>query len=612
MELQEHLPAFSASSFIRSALKVFSRSQIEGGLVRHFLQCNSLDAQNPMLESIISSRGSERFQEMSRNVGVPSDLDSLLEMLEFLVEAPKKKSEGVFYTPRTIVDYIVGSTIHKDGRVVDPSCGAGAFLIGSLRRLGEISRRPLKEIAEDSIFGFDISPRSVRHSTTVVLLYLLQNGEDVREVTLNIHAADALNLFSDSPAGKEWENRFDFVVGNPPYVRFQDLSHERRHSIKQFPATFRGYSCNLYFAFFEIGDRLLNGEGRLGYIVPNSFFTTFAARGLRNFLRHDAGLRRMVNFRDCRMFQASSYTCMVFTDRAWKEGYAEYAEIASGESDRLDGLEFGHINLESLEDRKWRLMRPDDLENVRKIENAGIPLGRRFDISVGIATLKDSVFIVSEDGPQYCVKEHLGNLNRIERGITRRIVRVPSFGKGKQRKRGETRIIFPYRLNKAGKFALMPEKEMKESYPLCYSYLASRREELEAREKGSGRYKAWYAYGRTQGLESHGPRLYTRTFSKGPDFMPDEGDALFCNGYAVFIDRDIELYRRILNSSVMDYYMRKTSTEISGGYQCYQKNYIERFSVPDLSRSEKEFILNSTDKKEIDSFLVNAYGLDLH
>lgn len=87
---------------------------------------------------------------------------------------------------------------------------------------------------------------------------------------------------------------------------------------------------------------------------------------------------------------------------------------------------------------------------------------------------------------------------------------------------------------------------------------------------------------------------------------------MFANGYAVFPKTvDIEILERILNSKVMDYYIRNTSKEIQGDFQCYQKNFIRKFSVPEFSSSEKDELISLSDQKEIDQYLIKKYGLSL-
>lgn len=124
---------------------------------------------------------------------------------------------------------------------------------------------------------------------------------------------------------------------------------------------------------------------------------------------------------------------------------------------------------------------------------------------------------------------------------------------------------------------------------------------------------AWYAYGRTQGLNKYGIKLLFPTFANSPRFkLVDDEFALFCNGYAVFQNDyiDLDLLQRILNSALMQYYVSNTSYAIEGGYYCYQKKYIEKFSLPLFSEEEKEKMRILSDK-ELDEFLIKRYDLKI-
>ena len=59
----------------------------------------------------------------------------------------------------------------------------------------------------------------------------------------------------------------------------------------------------------------------------------------------------------------------------------------------------------------------------------------------------------------------------------------------------------------------------------------------------------------------------------------------------------------------MDYYVRNTSYAIEGGYYCYQKKYIERFTIPYLEDEDREMIRNLSDA-ELDDFLTKLYEVD--
>ena len=59
----------------------------------------------------------------------------------------------------------------------------------------------------------------------------------------------------------------------------------------------------------------------------------------------------------------------------------------------------------------------------------------------------------------------------------------------------------------------------------------------------------------------------------------------------------------------MDYYVTKTSVAIEGGYPCYQKNFIEKFTIPELTENEIEIIRSLSNLQEIDDFLIEKYQI---
>jgi hypothetical protein len=117
------------------------------------------------------------------------------------------------------------------------------------------------------------------------------------------------------------------------------------------------------------------------------------------------------------------------------------------------------------------------------------------------------------------------------------------------------------------------------------------------------------------------------TFSKYPRFLnvADSG-SLFTNGYGLFsknkdprlfrnhilsLDNNIDVLVKVLNSSTMDYYVNKTSVSIAGGYPCYQKNFIEKFSIPDMNQVDVDMLRSLNSKTSIDNYVKNLYGLNV-
>ena len=74
---------------------------------------------------------------------------------------------------------------------------------------------------------------------------------------------------------------------------------------------------------------------------------------------------------------------------------------------------------------------------------------------------------------------------------------------------------------------------------------------------------------------------------------------------------NIDVVQKIFNSIVMHYYISKTSVSIEGGYPCYQKNFIEKFTVPEFCENEIETLRSLNCQQQIDNFLIKKYHLNL-
>jgi hypothetical protein len=291
----------------------------------------------------------------------------------------------------------------------------------------------------------------------------------------------------------------------------------------------------------------------------------------------------------------------------------------------LGNLQFSKIFFKDLNNKKWRLLKQIDQKNIKKIETIGEKLGNVVDIRVGVATCKDSVYFIDgsilEKG--FYFKEYNGEKYKIEQESTKPIAKISDFKIQGELDNNFRRIIFPYEKNN-GKIEIIKEEIFKKRYPHCYKYLLAAKEELGTRDKGNIEYPTWYAYARTQGLNFFGEKLLTPTFSSEPRFLLEKDEnSLFCNGYAIYLINkrdlftqekqklDLNILGKILNSCVMDYYIKRTSVSIEGGYPCYQKNFIELFGIPDFSDKEIEFLEKESNKKEIDKFLIKKYGVDI-
>lgn len=547
-------------------------------------------------------------------------LKQLEKTLELLIPGSDRSVNGAFFTPDFIVDFIVREVApNEDGAYLDPSCGCGAFLVGMLDYLHANSTKSVRELIRRNVHGADILEYNVRRTKVILALYALMQGEVLHEEDFNITQCDSLN--------RKWETEFDGIIGNPPYVKFQDLSDTKRVELARQWTSINGGTFNLYFAFFELGVQLLKPNGILGFITPNNYFTSLAGESLRQFLQNGRYLSKVLDFGHRRVFDAQTYTAITFLTKE-PQTTVLYDRIEDDqEPDAFLKQHAEHRNiLDQLNPKKWRLLKEADIDNVRHIERAGIAIGSMFEIVVGIATLKDSVFFVNDyevDGAYLRIHKD-GQEHLIEAAITRPVYKISEMRSEDDIRSNQRRIICPYYTDRKPAVAI-PEEIMRRDFPGALNYLAEYRALLQARDKGKVQYTPYYVWGRTQGLTRRGLKLIVPTFSKYPRFLGvTDQDAFFTNGYGIYLrqqnegllnfnpllnEQYLDVTTRILNSVVMDYYVCMTSVFIQGGYPCYQKNFIERFSLPELSEAQA-LQLRAANDIEFNEHLWDIYALD--
>lgn len=598
----------------------FSVDEIEKTLIFYFIQENGIDySQSSYISNYLFGFTPNTILLNSVAALKHRKIEEIVVDMELLMPAEDKKTNGAFFTPQYIVDYIISSLApREDAKVIDPSCGSGAFLLGIIRYYINTHNKSVRNIVNENLYGADILEYNTRRSKLLIILFAIMNGEIVSENDIHIYTADSLRC--------KWPYQFDVVVGNPPYVKFQDLDDITRTFLLESYQTTKMGTYNLYFAFFELGLNILNEEGKLGYITPNNYFTSLSGEPLRMFFQENKSIYQIVDFDATKVFEVQTYTAITFLNKK-KNEHIRYDRIDRDETPNafLSNISLTPNNYSDLSAKKWRLLCGEERANIQIIENCGQPLGELMNICVGIATLKDDIYfidIINEDDKYYYVRKKSRDFV-IEKEITKPLVKISDMKTMSDIKNNKRRIIFPYKTVK-GKVVPIEEEGLKKEYPHCYKYLLSVKDILDGRGKGKHKYSPFYAYGRTQGLNRFGARIYTPTFSLKPRFLFDaDEDSFFTNGYGLYFKEEglfanpitrkdnVDVLLKIINSCVMDYYVTKTSVAIEGGYPCYQKNFIERFTIPDISEGQISDLRDLTNPCDIDRYVCNLYQINL-
>lgn len=591
---------------LKSATSFWPASDIENGIM-----CYCLEKMGKPYHDYLLGNAAE-VQRVLYLKNMPTDFETIIEFFEILLEDNNKNENGIVFTPKYISDYIVENTLSIEPwkplkTFIDPGCGGGIFLISAAEALMKHYQLDVDYVIENCIFGIDIDLDNVRRCELSLRLLSAAHGGNFDTVKCNVICRDSLKAIWHEEFGVK---AFDYVVGNPPYVNPHDMNQDTVQFLKKSFKTTKSGVFNIFYAFIEHAMSLVSENGVLGYIVPNNFLTIKSALDLRLFIQNNKYLHSMLDFGDNMAFRpVRTYNCILWLTKTEMEHF-KYNVLP-----RVDDLEYSLLTAsfddmpsDRLDENGWKLVDEYTRRNINKIESN--PISIKPIIRTGIATLKDAVYMVEKDANGY-YKFVDGQKLYIENGLVKPIYKIPELKLYDSIENAERYIIFPY-VKTANGYVLIDEKSFKLNYPLTYQALLSVKDVLDSRDKGRSNPQGWYAYGRTQGLNKYGLKLLFPTFANKPKFQLIENeDALFCNGYGVFQHEryDLSLLSKILNSKIMTYYVSNTSYSIEGGYYCYQKKYIERFTIPDLTE-EQIATINQLEDDALDNYLWSLYGLE--
>lgn len=204
----------------------------------------------------------------------------------FDVDTPvRRKSRGAFFTPPELCGFIADWAVRSSSDIVlEPSCGEAAFLLaagGKLRTLGAPG------LLAGQLHGVELHEPSARQATDLLA---------ARGMAATVTNAD---FFDFDPA-----RRYDAVIGNPPYVRYQSFTGTSRDKSRE-AALAQGVRlsglASSWAAFVVQASKFLKPSGRLGLVLPAELLTVNYAARVRRFLLERFARVRLVLFEE-RMF----------------------------------------------------------------------------------------------------------------------------------------------------------------------------------------------------------------------------------------------------------------------------------------------------------------------
>jgi len=623
MNLNNIFDAADIRNIIKDLKSQFSSDEIEMGLIKSFIDMSNIKAnllENTMFSDIITYQNEELLNQIAQKLNF-IDLEVLTDCFEAMLDNDVKNEHGIVFTPMYIVEYITRNSLElyllsnenesiNTLSVLDPACGTGIFLLGALKLLNSKFGISMRSCIEKNLYGIDLQEKNVERCKYVLALACLLNGENIDSISFNIKSCDSLKVNWHEIMGL---SKVSLIVGNPPYVNTHDIDKSYVSFLKNNFETTKSGVFNIFYAFVEKALQSIGQKGIVGFVIPNNFLSIKSAEKLRAFIQKDNYMSKVIDFGSNMIFKPTrTYNCIVFFDKTQKSHF-EYSVMQSSSNiqNDINYLNFHLMDYDRLDKKGWNLVADNVHDNITKIEGQFISI-KNF-IRTGIATLKDDIFFIdSKNNGDYC-KYANGNVFRIEQEIVKPIYKISDISDSDNLHKYKRHIIFPYKKCN-DRFEIIKLNDLEINYPNTLNYLTEVKETLNSRDKGKINSVAWYAYGRTQGLNKYGSKLLFPTFSKKPKFMLEKDEtALFCNGYAVFENDfiELEILQKVLNSVIMEYYINNTSYSIEGGYMCYQKKYIEKFSLPLFSVHELDYLKKENNSKKINEFLIWKYQLSL-
>lgn len=409
---------------------------------------------------------------------------------------------------------------------------------------------------------------------------------------------------------------FDVVVGNPPYIRIQNMSTYSPDEAAYYHHALSPYTTahqdnfDKYAVFVERSLTLLNASGRLGVIIPHKFMTTQAGRALRRLIAVPRLLEQVVHFGAKQVFgrRASNYTCILVLDRrstvvvrveqvraleVWRYGGSGITREIPSDNLGEDTWQFANAETGALFDRV-RASHPTRLKSVA-------------EIFVGVQTSGDGVYIfnaVASD-PQTVTLRWNNQDWPIERDILRPCLLDASVN-AFTRPTPNRWMIFPYSIvatPRGARAELIQPDEMARRFPSCFAYLEARRADLAGRSVTGGRdgTQQFYQFGRSQSLTKFDtPKIILPILSLEPRYAYDEANIVVTGGGngPYYMVRSTaantsvtDLYLlAILNHPFSEAIVRTNTSTFRGGYYSHGKQFIENLPIPIPTDAQRQGI----------------------
>lgn len=383
--------------------------------------------------------------------------------------------QSQIFTPVKYVNILLNEISYINNlhgkKILENSCGNGAILSVIIERYIEdlsnngFSSEQIKNGLENDVFAIEIDEEKYKECILKINEICAKN---------NIYGVK-WNIFNDNSLYYEFNFKFDFIVGNPPYINYRKIDVDNRKKLKEKFSYCSFGRFDYCYAFIEKSVKSLTKAGKMSYLIPSSVFKNVSGKNMRkDLLKYNI---KIIDDFDEIIFEDAnvSASIMVITYEENKEEYITVVDYKNKTSKV--------IKKDEIVD-KWIF---SSLNN----QNVTSLFGEKYNVGSTIATLANEcyIFTPSKDDDNYY---YIGNFK-----IEKNIVKKACSPKSKYYNREEF-IIYPYYYtdNKLLKYSI---SEFENKFPECVKYLKSKKEILDKRTSDNN--SLWFEYGRSQALK---------------------------------------------------------------------------------------------------------------
>ena len=497
--------------------------------------------------------------------------------------------KGAVYTKPQVVDLLLDLSAYfscrnlVDSVALEPAAGEGAFLVEMVRRVVASCRRQNRPLSDcrNSILAYEINAQSAQTARSAIVSALqsmsVPIGTAVDLANHWIRIGDFLCEASRLPVA-------DYVFGNPPYVRLEDMPVKTIRFYRDLYPTMRG-RADLYVAFFEASLRLLKPNGVCAFICADRWMRNQYGTELRRLVTSEFSVDLIVEMHDAGAFavDVSAYPALTILRRA-KQGRTVVARTraaieaidmdaltsvvraaAKGEAfTSSDGFSAAPIDGWFSGVAPWPCGSPKRLALLRRLETQFAPLEserHQIRVGIGVATGCDDVFITKDP----TIVEH-----------SRLLPLAMAMD------------IAPGRLQWSGHYLIDPwDREglvKSKDYPRLQAYFAHHRDALSRRHTAQKNPQSWY---RTIDRVNHSlltkPKLYIHDITDRFNPVLDFGTT-YPHHNLYFIQSDVwdlEVLGALLLSDMGQLFIDAYGVRMRGGYLRFQAQYLRRVRLPD-------------------------------